>query len=175
MLTFAPIERAQPAEEYRREARRLRASLSNDLPRLQRSLRQLSIREDENYNLRDRISNANLSEVRRVPLPICLTNSPADEYFAQRVRDEIQGGILRYSRRTALLRHARTLGIERFEASLIIACVQHSAQIRFPIDPVHNGDGPRRTERKWALVTLIAVVCATQAIIAAGLWQLFHS
>lgn len=56
--------------------------------------------------------------------------SPAT-LFASRVENEVEGGLLRYSARLQLLKQAMAMGIERFEANLIIASVQnrHRAQI----------------------------------------------
>jgi hypothetical protein len=53
--------------------------------------------------------------------------SPA-ALFASRVENELEGergGLLRYSARLQLLQQAMDMGIERFEANLIIASVQN--------------------------------------------------
>ena len=47
------------------------------------------------------------------------------EEFSDRVRDLLGEGILRYDQRKALYRDAAELGIDRFEASLIIAAIEH--------------------------------------------------
>ena len=50
------------------------------------------------------------------------------------VVSEVEQGILRYSRRTALMQYAAKLGIPEFEASLLIAEAQyHSGDI----EPIH--------------------------------------
>jgi hypothetical protein len=56
-------------------------------------------------------------------LPLACSPLIADR-FAQEVVDMIDGPVLRYSRRLALLRRAEQLRISRFEANLIIAVVQ---------------------------------------------------
>ena len=54
-------------------------------------------------------------------------NAPADvvDGFAALVRAALDEGIIRHSRRQSLLRRAGRLGIGRFEATLIIAAVEH--------------------------------------------------
>lgn len=45
--------------------------------------------------------------------------------FAEAVAERLEGGLLRYSKRLELLELAKELGIERFQAALLIAQVQY--------------------------------------------------
>jgi hypothetical protein len=101
---MSPVAPMDLHESYRRSARRLRARHRGNPARLQRSLRLLAACTDA------------------VPHP--QTPSPAAQ-FARMVGDGLNGPVLRYSQRLALLDHAARLGIVRFEANLIIATVQH--------------------------------------------------
>ena len=92
-------------DDYRRRARRLRAMYCGDPIRLHRALRQLAATQMQSL-----ITTPDKSLAQR---------------FADRVRDSIDGPILRYSIRRKLLREADARGIGRFEANLIIAAVQH--------------------------------------------------
>src|SRR5438046_655750 len=93
----------EPVQAYCREARRLRYQLRHSPARMHRSL-------------------SELRPAAVVPEPETIT--PNDR-FAVSVVASIEGQTLRYSQRLQLLREAKRLGIERFEANLIIAMVQH--------------------------------------------------
>ena len=92
-------------DEYRRRARRLRAVHAANPERLYRSLRELAA--------------AQTQAVIKKPV-----NGVAQD-FADRVRQSMDGPVVRYSMRRELLREADAQGIGRFEANLIIAAVQH--------------------------------------------------
>ena len=57
-----------------------------------------------------------------------IVESQPRERFAREVIDRLDGSILRYSMRVALLRVGHRLGLSRFDACLIIAQVQHRAK-----------------------------------------------
>ncbi len=78
----------------------------------------------------------------------------------------VEHSTLRYSRRLQLLREAQRLGIERFEANLIIAMVQHRlGQL--------NIDSPEPT-RRFVVGPWVAVAVVQIAIVLAALsaWRL---
>jgi hypothetical protein len=52
--------------------------------------------------------------------------------FIDMVRQDMDGGVLRYGRRQKLVRFARTLGIEDIEAHRMIAEVQHGVDVDAP-------------------------------------------
>lgn len=54
--------------------------------------------------------------------------------FTEMVMAELEGGLLRYSRRRALLRYAEDIGIAAFDANLLIAQAQHRARQLDPIE-----------------------------------------
>lgn len=89
--------------------------------------------------------------------------------FAALVRERMDGPVLRYSRRTDLIRAAERSGIGRFEANLIIAAVQHEARERLGTDETRPS---RRTFPSWFSVAL--AVIATQTAILLGVWSLIH-
>lgn len=89
------------AVAYCREARRLRHRLRHSPVRMHREI-------------------SGLRPAAPAPLP----ETPHDR-FAAMVVAAVERSTLRYSRRLALIREAERMGIERFEANLIIAVVQH--------------------------------------------------
>lgn len=95
--------------EYCRRARKLRARHGHDLATLHQALTTLAKESDQRAGA--------------APVPI---HGPAAG-FAQLVMQQIEGPVLRYSKRQALLHEAERRGIGRFEANLIIAAVQHKS------------------------------------------------
>ena len=125
-------------QTYCREARRLRHRLRHAPARLHRSLRQLS---------------------PTAPSPAELT--PNDR-FAHSVARVVQSRTLRYSTRLKLLREAESLGIERFEANLIIAMVQHR---------LNALPGPDEISRPLVRPWMVAVALQIAILLAiASLW-----
>jgi hypothetical protein len=149
---FFPTDAATaPHAEYRRHARRIRSTFAR-APRLRlRALAELASAHDQRR-----------AEATRSTIP-CLPAQPAAT-FAQLVRDRMDGPVLRYSHRTALVREAEQRGIGRFEANLIIAAVQHEAGERRATEPVST------TSRSW--IRAAVAVVATQGAIVLALWSL---
>jgi hypothetical protein len=86
------------------------------------------------------------------------------EAFAEEIERAMEGGVLRYSRRAALLRRAKGLGIGRFEANLLIATVLHKCgNVVATTDARDDGGG-------WGGVVL--VVATVQAAIVGAVWWL---
>jgi len=83
------------------------------------------------------------------------------------VATELEAGILRYSARQKLLAAAVPMGIEKFEANLLIAAVQHRAPI-----PTKASAASRIVPRQQFLGTAITIA-AVQAAIIGGIWWLF--
>jgi hypothetical protein len=136
---------------FARQARRLRGALRGQPGRLHRELREL--RSD---------SPAARGEKAVDSLPL---RSGRAGQFAALAAQNMDGDILRYSVRLGLLRQAARMGIERFEANLIIAAVQHQ-----------NGSGASRSQgiaagRIGGGVGRTALVIAiVQSIIFIGAW-----
>jgi hypothetical protein len=152
------IHRQLPASSsrgYRREARRLRRQLRTRPVELYAALRQLS-------HHTDRASAENTA-----PAEPC-TSSDRHQQFARLVEQELDGPVLRYSARTALIRHAMRSGIGRFEANLVIAAVQHR----------HIADGAGAQQPRGAVpataaaghLQTIAVAGVVQAVLIAIVW-----
>ena len=96
------------------------------------------------------------------PLGTPLQANPiAVSAFTGQVARELDGRVLRYSNRLALLTAAAKLGINRFEANLIIAIVQHRRSLPPPPPP---------TGSHWPMIMAVAV--AVQAAIVAAIWRL---
>lgn len=142
-LFFEPVTNVQEDRDvYRRAARRLRASLRHDRPRLYRSLESLARRRD-----------------RRAHEAI---ERPADR-FARMVESSLDGTVLRYSQRLNLLRRAKYFNLDRFEANLLIAAVQHR---------VKESDRPRRQLMSTRLAYVL-IASALQSLILLAAYFLF--
>jgi hypothetical protein len=126
-----------PTSGYVRQARRLRATLGREPAKLHRALRELSAGE-----------------------PV-QPASPASR-LAALAASQMQGDILSYSARLSLLKQAQRLGIERFEANLIIASAQHRAR------PVRREASQRRSFGVFG--PAIAVVMVEGLLLLAAWW-----
>lgn len=102
---------AAATADYCRAARRLRHQLRHSPVRLHRSLRALP---------------------PITPVDPIAPATPLDR-FAAAVACAMESGTLRYSRRLDLMHLAAELDIERFEANLVIATVQHQAMKRLDL------------------------------------------
>ena len=86
--------------------------------------------------------------------------------FAELVRLSLDGPVLRYSQRAALLREAGRLGIGQFDANLIIASVLHRAGKR------QEYEMAPRSFPGWLGTALVVLVL--QAAIVVGAWWVVH-
>jgi hypothetical protein len=116
------IAAALPAissDEYRRQARRLRCRYAGRPDRLQRSLKTLATRAVPRQGARE------VCDDRLVTLPpqVRPSTGPAATFVEHLAREIPSSGVLTYSSRLSLLRHAQKLGVRRFEANLLIAAV----------------------------------------------------
>lgn len=125
-------------ESYVRNARRLRAQFANEPAKLLTALRDLSPRQEETD----------------IPLS-------APREFARLVAEKMQAGLLRYSTRLSLLKQAKKMGIQRFDANLIIAAVQS----RMPKQTAEESK-PRRT---WVPILATFIIVQSAILIAAWL------
>jgi hypothetical protein len=148
MLAPASSTASAFSDEYRRRARKLRAQHAHDLASLHKALIHLAQEADQ----------------QEPPAP--KPQGPAAE-FAQLVAQELEGPILRYSKRQALLRDAERRGIGRFEANLIIAAVQH--QVTRSAEPA--AQSPDNSSH-WR--TAIAA-CAVQGLIFLAMYLLLFA
>lgn len=140
-LSGLPDE-GSPHENYRRQARKLRHIHRRDPHRMHQALKELSQSHDQQAS----------------------SWATPSEQFTELVRKIAAGQIIRYSLRQQLLSRASELGIERFQANLIIATVQHECQ------PAHFD--PRPIPRpKWLIPLLIFSVVET--LLALGAIALF--
>lgn len=92
--------------------------------------------------------------------------SPAGMQFAELARAHIDEGVLRYDQRQRLLRLAAGLGVERFEANLVIAILQHRRRIEVA---KHRPQRPSRW-RASAMVAMLALAEACFVLIAVWIW-----
>lgn len=79
--------------------------------------------------------------------------------FADLVRGALGEGILRFDQRTALYHQAAAMKIDRFEASLIIAAIEHRHGMNAP-PPRTAG---KRSVAGW-VVSLLAIECVVAAV-----------
>ena len=82
------------------------------------------------------------------------------DYFSHRVAARLDGPVLRYSNRVALLKEAEKLGLGRFEANLLIAKVQHAKG--------HRIAPPERERSRFP--TGLLTFTMVQSVICFGVW-----
>jgi hypothetical protein len=148
MLAPASSTPSAFSDEYRRRARKLRAQHAHDIATLHKALSDLAQEADQHQP------------------PAQKPEGPATA-FAQLVAQELEGPILRYSKRQALIREAERRGIGRFEANLIIAAVQHQAGRAAPLREAKPDDSSH-----WR--TAIAA-CAVQGLIFLAMYLLLFT
>lgn len=174
---------SEASREYRQRARRLRHVYAGRPEKLQPALRSLAAECDGRDAHRD-AGTQHVTAIRRAGgtpraaspgagASLFSVIRPSGDAiatarkFADTVEAELHGGILPWSRRLRLLRLARKMGIERFEAGLIIAAVQHHRP------PPRAGDSG--SSRRRPCITPAAVACAIQAVIASAVWWLLSA
>jgi hypothetical protein len=147
------------AADYCRQARRLRARLGADPAKLYVALRELS-------RAAEHPTAPAATEVER----FADSNAPGPaRLFSSRVAAALDEGVLRYSARKDLLRDAAQMGLGNFEATLLIAAVQHSD--RRAVRPAARNPSPRSSS---ATPLLALTALAIQTIIAAAVWWVVH-
>ena len=136
---------------YRRAARRLRGRWVHRPHRLHLALKALA-------------------QEQPIPPAVPTTKAKAKhEAFAAAVLGRMDGPVLRHAERRRLLAAAHGMGIERFDANLIIAAVQHE---RRPIAPTSGGSVVKPAQRRFPRGALILVL-AVEAAVAWGAWAVF--
>jgi len=98
-----------------------------------------------------------------------------DREFISKVHQALEGGLLRYSRRLELLDLAKQMGINRFEATLMIARVQcRNGDLPLLEEPEDGADGTdlteahnvsRRSELYLKAVAVLVIVALADLII----------
>jgi hypothetical protein len=171
-LSFSPTPDAA-STAYCRQARRLRAKFRRDPGRLQVALRELSAVADAGAR-RARVhcvpetsaAEAELIETGRRFVP-------ADaRVFSARVAAALSDGVLRYADRKDLLQEAARAGIGRFEATLLIAAVQHrEADVSRPA-PRRYTLAPRSSRLIASPIVFTALLL--QGLIAGAAWWVIH-
>ncbi len=157
--------------EYCRQARRLRHVYADDPVQLHQRLRELSgsFRPSKVQYVRAEVKPAaEVLPVKRVrpdgSIYRTSDRQEQSEAFARLVAEHLDGPVLRYSNRQALLKEAQRLGIGRFQANLIIATVQH--------EMVDVPEAAAEAEQIH-LPRILALVLAIQSIILLAVWGLF--
>jgi hypothetical protein len=153
----APDERN---DAYRRQARRVRHRFQHDLGRMHQALALVAHQRDRAANSNPRAAGQKSGgPAIELHLPAkMIADAGSARRFAGQVALALEGGILRYSRRLALLKEAGRRGIGRFEANLIIAAVQHQQGGERPCSPAK--DSGRLWRRLPALVLALLIEAA---------------
>ena len=154
-----PVSVPPSVSAYCRQARRLRGTLRPQPARMHRKLRALTVR----------------------PAPIDVSDdypvAPASRHvtskahaFAEQVAKGLDGPVLRYVTRRALIRDAGRMGIRAFEANLIIAAVQHQ---RRGMGVPTQDQRERSTPRTLTGFGPLLVIFLLEAAVALGAWRVF--
>jgi hypothetical protein len=94
------------------------------------------------------------------------TQAEKRKIFSEMVVAELEGGLLRYSRRRALIRFADDMGIPPFDANLLIAQAQYRARQLDPIEFDTLLDMPKATHPEvWPAGYRLAFALITAAIV----------
>jgi hypothetical protein len=152
--------------DYRRHARRLRKLYALEPAALQHRLKDLALWHDAHMPAR----SSELPPARTAP-PLAVQKTTfeiASAKFSSLVEQRIGQGILRYSDRARLMSDARRLGIGRFYANLVIATLQHNADVE-PIP--RDGAWPSRIPTRGIRIGFALLI---QAAILLAVWRVIH-
>jgi hypothetical protein len=140
--------------DYRRRARRIRASFDRDPLLRQRALGELATRRNaETQTVRIRSATRRTPPVSSRPVI-----SAIEQGFADYAATKLQPFGFTFCDRVKLLDSAERLGITRFRANLILALQEHHAPARSTAAPVV----PRRS----VAPSLLVILCLELAIVA---------
>ena len=144
---------------YCRQARRLRGTFGHQPARMHRKLRELAVRPGA-------AARVDAVVATRASQPA----SSTAHAFAERVMAGMDGPVLRYSNRRALIREAGKAGIGAFEANLVIAAVQHERRSSpAPVNvPLRTQTSPGRGVARLAPALVFLLV---EAAVAIGAWH----
>jgi hypothetical protein len=182
-----PVISPLTAWNYRHQARRLRHYFRHDPIGLHMSLKALAVRANQASQTSDREqrmldptapasrvsqqrsakSSRNQedapphSEAIRDTAAALQTPADAVEKFSVLVRTMLGEGILRYSRRKALMRQAGKLGIKPFEASLLIATVEN----RMRDEPQYKSYSLSPSRRWSVLLGVVSLLILEVAVV----------
>jgi hypothetical protein len=141
----AAVAHAMPtsSDDYRRKARRLRCRYAGQPATLQFALKLLA------GEAKPDLSPAPAGPARR---------------FAEYLASRAPSMVLRYSERLELIRAARHMGIDRFEANLLIASVLERGR------RVTEAEAAQAVTRSSPLLAGIAVFLMVQSAVLLGAW-----
>jgi hypothetical protein len=180
---------AAATADYRRQARKIRASFAKQPLLRHHALNELARKRnaEQPSPLRARVIR---TSARRVPpatremqfpvlflrsasklkspmsdqrgLPAIVTGTPAaaiEQKFADHAASRLRSGVFTFTDRMELLKTAESLGISRFRANLIVALEQHR------IDPHHAGLRTSGTSPSRWLPHILAIVAVEAAVV----------
>ena len=164
-MPMATVQPAGPADDSLRQARRLRATLSDRPGELQAALRVLAGRSDDGHP--PSAAAARVVAVRSRPIDPPADHLPGlstvERAFDARVAERLAAvKVVTYSDRVALLKLGERLGVSRFRANLIVALRQHAIGAMPSPEPASGG------RPSWAWVAAVAVLVEVVAV--AVLW-----
>lgn len=167
--------------DFCRQARRLRAAYASDPVHMYERLKLLTAAPEAHEKVAE--PAAFQPDAEDVFAPYTLLDAtdppmddedesddlPGERLFRQLVAGRLVGRgavILRYSERLELLKEAKRLGLDRFNANLIIAAVENEAR---EIEPTISAPEKKSRLRAW-----LVIVAAVQSFIVAGVWRLLR-
>jgi hypothetical protein len=156
----------QPAlgsDDYRRQARRIRASFPGNSFLTQRALNDLARRRDTETQVRDESGSSEHlrtgleQQARRSTLQLDIS-AVVERGFSEHAASKLQPFGFTFSDRVALLSTAEKLGVSRFRANLILAMLENKAPARRKFDARKPGK-PLASPVMLILAIEILVVC----------------
>ncbi len=152
-MQFLSADPLAATADYRRRARRIRASFSRDPLLRQRALGELAARR-----------NAELQAAIAVTEPVSSARvmSVIERGFADHAAERLQPFGFSFSDRVRLLDAAERLGISRFRANMILAMQEHHAPARRVAAP----EGPAKSLAPPLIVILFVEMIVVSALVA---------
>ena len=171
------------AHRYCQQARRLRQHHASNPALLQRRLSELARSHDTASRQTAPRTSALSNTLPRLMLDTETirrsAHAPATpfaravvDWFAQHVAAQLEGRLIHYSQRRALLKTAERLGIGRFHANLLIAVAQHDKGCKPPLSTEERDRGPTPGLPRIAIALLLLIV---QSLIVYGAWRIAFS
>lgn len=147
--------------DYRRQARKIRASFHGDSFLTQQAIGELAKRRDLELQASDSPNPASAKDPRRATLHLEIS-AVVERGFSAHAASKLQPFGFTYSDRVSLLDAGEKLGISRFRANMILAMLENQRSV------------PRQTvkgiDRKPAVPSLLLVLALEAFLVASIVW-----